>query len=172
MGSSMTGSNDWASAHAAMADRVGGCWLYPLLLIIETIGTVILCWKGLPLYRLLVADPASYATREQIWIWALTAIVLIQIGYWLRYQIRPALPRLHNALLGHIVLFVSRLSFVVATSIFSFVFIAKKLEGQVDAARYLLMVVALFSLFCYMLELQRFGSALIGPEQKSTERAR
>jgi len=155
-----------------MADRVGGCWLYPLLLTMETIGTVIFCWKGLPLFRLLIADPASYETRERIWIWALTAIVLIQIGYWLRYRIEPALPRFRNPLLGHIVLFVSRLSFVVATSIFSFVFIAKKLEAQMDASRYILTLVGLFSLFCYMLELQRFGSALIGAEQKSTELAR
>ena len=154
-----------------MADRVGGCWIYPLLLTMETIGAVIFCWKGLPLFRLLIADPASYETRERIWIWALTAIVLIQIGYWLRYRIRPALPRFHNVLLGHIVLFVSRLSFVVATSIFSFVFIAKRLEAQMDASRYILTLVGLFSLFCYMLELQRLGNALIGPEQKSTELA-
>jgi hypothetical protein len=38
MGSFMTGSNDWASAHAAMADRVGDCWLYPLLLTMKTVG--------------------------------------------------------------------------------------------------------------------------------------
>ena len=151
-----------------MADRVGGCWLYPLLLTMETIGTAIFCWKGLPLFRLLIADPASYETRERIWIWALTAIVLIQIGYWLRYRIEPALPRFRNALLGHIVLFVSRLSFVVATSIFSFVFIAKRLEAQMDASRYILTLVGLFSLFCYMLELQRFGSALIGAEEKAS----
>ena len=168
----MTGSNDWASAHAAMADRVGGCWLYPLLLIMETIGAAILCWKGLPLLRLLLADPTAYETRERIWMWVLTAIVLIQIAYWVRYRIKPELPRLQNALLGHIVLFVSRLSFVVASSVFSFVFIAKKLEGQMDAARSILTVVALFSLFCYMLELQRLGNALIGLEQKSTELAR
>jgi len=168
----MTGPTDLPSAPAAIAVRVGGCWLYPLLLIIETTGTVIFCWKGLPLFRLLIADPASYATREKIWIWALTAIVLIQIGYWLRYQIRPAIPRLHNALVGHIVLFVSRVSFVVATAIFSFVFVAKKLEGQIDAPRYVLTLVGLFSLFCYMLELQRFGNALIGPEEKTSYSAR
>jgi hypothetical protein len=158
-------SNYPPPAPAAMADRVGGCWLYPLLLFIETGGAAVLCWKGLPLLRLLLADPASYETRERIWIWTVPATVLVQIGYWLRYRIRPAPPRLHNALLGHIVLFVSRLSFVVATAVFSFVFIAKKLEGQMDAARYVLTLAGLFSLFCYMLELQRFGNALIGPER-------
>jgi hypothetical protein len=165
-------SNYPPSAPAAIAGRVGGYWLYPLLLIMETVGAAVLCWKGLPLLRSLLADPASYATRERIWIWTVPATVLVQIGYWLRYRIRPALPRLHNALLGHIVLFVSRLSFVVATAVFSFVFIAKRLEGQMDAARYILTVVGLFSLFCYMLELQRFGSALIGPENESTELSR
>src|SRR4029077_1182338 len=161
-----------ASAHAAMKDRVGGCWLYPLLLIIETIGAAILCWKGIPLYRMVVADPTSFETRERIWIWSLIAIALVQIGYWLRYRIRPALPQLHNVLLGHIVLFVSRVSFVVATCVFSFVFIAYKLEGQMDAARYILTVVGLFSLFCYTFELQRLGSALIGPEQRPGESTR
>jgi len=159
-----------ASAHAAMTDRAGGCWLYPLLLTMETSGAVILCWKAIPLYRLLIVDPASYETRERIWVWALTAIALIQIGYWFRYRIKPALPQLHNVLLGHILLFVSRLSFVVATSVFSFVFIAYKLE--LDAARYILTVVGLFSLFCYTLELQRLGSALLGLEQRPGESAR
>ena len=155
-----------------MADCVGGCWLYPLLLTMQTIGAVIFCWKGLPLYRLLIADPASYETREKIWIWAVTAIVLIQIGYWFRYRIKPALPPFNSALLGHIVMFVSRLSFVVATSIFSFVFIAKRLEAQMDVSRYILTLVGLFSLFCYMLELQRLGSALLGPQQGPGESAR
>jgi hypothetical protein len=124
-----------------------------------------LYWKGLPLYRQLVDSPTTFETREPIWGWALAAIVLIQVGYWMQYILQPALPHLASVVLGHIVLFLARLSFLLATSVFSFVFIAKKLESQLMAFELATIIVALFSLFCYMQELQRLGTALL-PERQ------
>ena len=126
----------------------GGRWLYPLLLAMQTIGVILFYWQGLPLYRQVSANPSTYEPQLETRIWTLLAIALIQVGYWIRYQVRPALPYFSNAVLGHVVLFWSRVSFTLATSIFSLVFIAKKLNLQLSPSGYILTIVGLFSLFC------------------------
>jgi hypothetical protein len=150
----------------------GGRWLYPLLLALQTIGAILFYWKMVPLYQQLVADPTAYATREETRVWSLAAIALIQVGYWVRYRVRPALPGHVNPVLGHFVLFVSRLSFILATAVFSFVFISQRLASQMPAARYVLTLAGLFSLFCYMQELNRLGNVMMGQQKNSDASAR
>ncbi len=144
-------------------------WRYPILLATQTLGVLTLYWNGLPWYRELLADPSVYEPRQDTWIWALSAIVLIQVGYWLCYRVSPPRPRLTNVLLGHVVLFVARLSFLLATTVFSFVFFAQKLASRMPPGRYVLMIIGLFSLFCYMQELQRLGKRLIGQKRDRSD---
>ena len=139
----------------------GGSWLYSLLLAMQTIGVILFYWQGLPLYRQVSADPSTYEPQVQTRVWTLLAIAIIQVGYWIRYRVRPALPYFSNAVLGHVVLFWSRVSFTLATSIFSLVFIAKKLNLQLSPAGYILTIVGLFSLFCYMQETKRLGNTIL-----------
>ena len=87
----------------------------------------------------------------------------MQAGYWIRLRLRPPLPRLRNALVGYIVLFVARMSFVLATSIFGFAFIVRRPELQVPGSRYAVLLIGLFALFCYTQELEQLGRAFIGP---------
>ena len=60
------------------------------------------------------------------------------------------------------------MSFVLATSIFGFVFIVRRPEFQIPASRYFIVIIALFALFCYTQELEQLGRAMIGsdPGQK------
>jgi hypothetical protein len=57
------------------------------------------------------------------------------------------------------------LSFVLATSVFSLVFVSQKLADQIPVGRYILTLAGLFSLFCYMQELQRLGNTMMGREK-------
>ena len=139
----------------------GGRWLYPLLLAIQTIGVILFYWQGLPLYRQVSANPSTYEPQTEMRIWTLLAIALTQVGYWISYRLRPALPCFSNAVVGHVVLFWSRLSFTLASSIFSLVFIAKKLNLQLSLAGYILTILGLFSLFCYMQETKRLGNKVL-----------
>ena len=61
-------------------------------------------------------------------------------------------------------LFVARMSFVLATSVFGFVFIVRKPELQIPTSRYLVVIIALFALFCYVQELEQLGRAMIGSD--------
>jgi len=71
---------------------------------------------------------------------------------------------LGNAAFGYIVLFIARMSFVLATFIFGFVFIVRRPELYVPTSRYFVLVIGLFALFCYIQELEQLGRALIGPD--------
>ena len=120
----------------------------------------------MPLYRQLSADPTVYRAHEETRLWSLIAIALIQVGYWVRYRIGPVLPRFASSALGHIVVFLSRLVFVLATGVFSYIFISQKLASEMPVSRYILTLVALFSLFLYSQELQWLGNALMRHEKK------
>jgi hypothetical protein len=140
----------------------GSWWLYPLLLLLQTIGVILLYWEIVPLFRQLVGDPATHEVRTATRIWAMSAIVLIQAGYWARYQLHPTLPTFINSFVGHLVAFAGRLAFILATVVFSFVFISQKLASQLPLVGYALTLAGVFSSFCYMQELQNLGNALMG----------
>jgi hypothetical protein len=88
----------------------------------------------------------------------------MQAGYWTRHRLRPLLPQLRNAFVGYILLFVARMSFVLATSVFGFVFIVRRPEFQIPTSRYFIVIIALFALFCYVQELEQLGRAMIGSD--------
>jgi hypothetical protein len=137
---------------------MNGARLYALMLALETIGAVLVYWEGLSIYRKTLANPAAYdpATTAV----ALGGAVLIQVAYWTRYLLRLRPPRFVNSVLAHIVLFVARMLFTLPTAIFSFVFIAKAVEFSIPGSKYAVIFFALFSLFCYVRELESLGAAL------------
>jgi hypothetical protein len=145
-------------------DARAGSRLYLLLLSVETVGAGLVYWYGLPLYRKTVESPLEFEPHPvQRAVYALTAVVLIQIPYWTRHRLRPPLPRVLNAPLGHLVLFLARLNFLLPASIYSFVFVLGKLGHlQLTGIRFGLLFALFFSLFCYTLELERLGGSFLG----------
>lgn len=160
----MTDRGKPAPEPSLLAPGRGGRWLYPLLLALETVGAVLLYSEGLPIYRKILADPGAY--DPQTTFVALGGAVLIQVAYWARYRMRPPEPRLANVLLAHILLFVSRLIFVLPAAIFSFLFIAKAVDVRMPLSRYAFILFALFSLFCYVLELELLGARILRPKER------
>ncbi len=68
----------------------------------------------------------------------------------MRHRFNPPLPQFHNAFLGHVILFVGSVSFVFAGAVFCFAFIMPRPELQIPPSRYLVLIVGLFALFCYV----------------------
>jgi hypothetical protein len=149
-----------------MPNPTGRQWLHLFLFAMQTIGAVIFYWKGLPLYQQVTADPTAYVPRYDLQLWSISAIGLIQVGYWVHYRIGPEQPQLISTALGHIVLFLSRMVFTLPAAMFSFVFISKKLEYAMPVLGYVLFTAGLFSLFLYTRELQWLGNALMRREKK------
>ena len=134
---------------------------YMLLFAVETLGASMIAGIVLPVYRAALASPATWRPNAANLAWALAAMVLMQAGYWARHRLRPHPPAFHHALLGHVIQFAGRMTFVLATSIFGFVFITRRLEFA--ALGYAVTMLGLFCWYCYTQELQRLGHALIGP---------
>src|SRR5271154_1959775 len=64
---------------------------------------------GLFVYRQVLADPSSHERQPWAIVGSLSSIALMQISYWVSYRVRPPLPQLQNALLGHVILFLARM---------------------------------------------------------------
>jgi hypothetical protein len=160
----MTEPQDPIRASGRLLPAVGHGSYSFLLFAMQTIGAAILFWYTVPLFRQVLLDPGGHEVRPERLIWSLSAVVLMQAGYWIRHRLRPPLPQLRNALFGYVVLFVARMSFVLATSIFGFVFIVRRPEFQMPASRHFIVIIGLFALFCYTQELEQLGRALIGPD--------
>ena len=156
----MQPNNSFAS-DAALAQSARGQWSYFALFGMQTLGAVVLIWTGLRLYREVLADLSH---KPEAWpiVGSLSSIALMQICYWVSYRVRPPLPQFQNALLGHAILFLARMVYVLPTSIFGFVFIAQRPEFDIPVFRCLVLLLGLFSLFCYVRELERLGRVLTG----------
>ena len=157
----MTQPNDSLASTAALARSVRGRRSYFALFGMQTIGAVVLFWTGLLLYRQALADPSH---EPELWpiVGSLSSIALMQISYWVSYRVRPPMPQLQNALLGHVILFLARMIYVLPTAIFGFVFVAQRPEFDIPVFRCFVLLLGLFSLFCYVRELERLGRVFTG----------
>jgi len=157
----MKTQSDFSDSTTGLERKAGARWLYPLLLALQTSGVIVMYWESLPVLRELIQDLAVLAIPETP-LWSLAAVVLIQVGYWIDYRLRPTRPTRVNPLLGHVVLFVARLVFLLGSAAFSLLFIVNAPSTHIPVFRYLLLVAMLFSLFCYTLELERLGKTFMG----------
>ena len=157
-----TGPSDSFGSDTARAQSGRGPWSYFALFGLQTIGAVVLIWTGLLVYRQVLADPSSHERQPWAIVGSLSSIALMQIAYWVSYRVRPPLPLLQNALLGHAILFLARMVYVLPTAIFGFVFIAQRPEFDIPVFECLVLLLGLFALFCYVRELERLGRVLAG----------
>lgn len=141
-----------------------GVGLFFSLLAVQTAGVALLLANIIPLYRLLALDFANYKPDPRTW-WAFTGMLLVQVAYWLRVRLQPPLPRAGSTLLGHVLQFVARLSFVAVTAAFADMFL-KRFDAMKDMdyppLRALGVLFIFFSIFCWTLDLERLAKALRG----------
>ena len=116
-------------------------------------------WHGVPIYRRLLIGETAKGAHVSVFVLSAVAVVLIQIAYWIRLRCFPP-PRFNRQLvLGHVIQFVGRLSFVFIGGMFGVVFFARFHELEFSVWKTLSLLAVLFSMFCYTLELDRLGKA-------------
>lgn len=145
-----------------LASSAGFYWF---LFALQTAGVLIILWQGLPIYRLIIRNPGPQHTTSLTFQWALGAIALIQLAYWLRVS-RARTPALRpNIILNHLLLFAGRLNFVFGAAMFSTILYLRYEELTVSPSLLALLLGTVFSLFCYSLELENVALAA-GPHRK------
>lgn len=148
-----------------------GVGLYFSLLAVQTAGVAIVLANGIPFYRMMVLDFANYSPNPRPW-WAIVGMVLSQVAYWVQVRLQPRLPRIGNIVLGHIVAFVARISFIAVGSTFTVMFLNRFEDlKQMDypPLRALAVLIMLFSLFCWTLELERLAKVLHGDKHETSK---
>lgn len=76
-------------------------------------------------------------------------------------------PVSRNPLLGHLILFLSRLNFIFAAAVFSAVYLVRINELDISLLGLVFLSAVLFSIFCYTLELERIGRAFVERKDRS-----
>jgi hypothetical protein len=135
--------------------------VYWILFLGQTTGDGTILSHLIPLFRQLVTSGVVEKASPKILILAVLGVILIQVCYWLA-QYRFSTLRLHYVpLLGHLVLFLSRLNFIFAAAVFSAVYLVRFKELDISFLGFVLLSTVLFSIFCYTLELERLGKAFL-----------
>src|SRR6266487_1809067 len=130
-----------------------------LLFAAESTGALMILWNGGPIHRRLLMGHTTQQADPSVFVLGAVAVILIQRTYWTRLRCFPPLRFKRQLVLGHAIQFLRRLSFVFIGGMFSVVFFTRFEELEFSIWKVLFLLVVLFSLFCYTLDLDRLGKA-------------
>jgi hypothetical protein len=134
---------------------------YWILFLGQTVGDGTILSHLIPLFRRLVTSGIVEKAPPRLLVLAVVGIAAIQICYWLDQYWFPMLRLNYNPVLGHLILFLSRLNFIFAAGVFSAVYLVRFNDLDISLLGSVLLFAILFSIFCYTLELERLGRALV-----------
>jgi hypothetical protein len=128
---------------------------YVFCALIELVGMVLILWDGVPLFRHLM-QAEQVATLGDHAVLSIGA-VLVQATYWTALRAPPPFDLPDNPFLAHVALFVSRLSFIFASGVFSVAVYRYSDVLDFKVVGSAIMMAALFSVFCFSRHLERIG---------------
>jgi hypothetical protein len=141
--------------------------LYLILFLGQTIGNATILSHLIPVFRQLVTSGLHEKTPSEILVFAALGVIIIQVCYWLDQHWFATLRLSPNPFLGHLILFLSRLNFIFAAAVFSAVYLVRINELEISLWGFVFLSTVLFSIFCYTLELERLGRALVERKDRS-----
>ena len=141
--------------------------LYWILFLGQTIGDATILSHLIPIFRRLVTSGLDEKPSTKILVLATLGVIIMQVCYWLDQYWFATLRLGYNPLLGHLILFLSRLNFIFAGAVFSAVYLVRFNELDISFWGLLILSIVLFSIFCYTLELERIGRALVKRKNRS-----
>jgi hypothetical protein len=141
--------------------------VYWILFLGQTIGDATILSHLIPLFRRLVTSGLDEKVAPETLVFAALGVTIIQVCYWLDQHWFATLRLGHNPFLGHVILFLSRLNFIFAAAVFSAVCLVRFNELEISLWGFVWLAAVLFSIFCYTLELERLGRALVEHKDRS-----
>jgi hypothetical protein len=135
--------------------------LYWILFLGQTVGDATILSRLIPLFRQFINSALDQKASPDILVFAALGVTVIQLSYWVDQHWFPTLRLRYFPLLGHVILFLARLNFIFAGAVFSAVYLVRFNEVHFSPLGFVLLSAVLFSIFCYSLELERLGRALV-----------
>jgi hypothetical protein len=136
--------------------------LFWCLLALQTLGSVVLIWVGLPIYQHLNSAESGGATARVFTI-AMVAVAVMQAAYWpahfLKQRLHFRFPR--NALVGHVLICMGEFSLFFMAALVS-VALFVQYRGLYHALwKFGVLALGLFAASCYKYQLMSLGEILI-----------
>ena len=103
-----------------------------------------------------MAPPRSHPGHALL-LPTLAVVAVMQACYWTRSRIRPSAARSERPVLAHVLVFLSRLSFVFAGSLFSLALFRRIPAFRDYIPGVTVLLAATFAQFCYSRELEYLG---------------
>ena len=128
----------------------------------EAAGSQIILWKGIPVYRRLLSGGTQGGTGD--FVWAIVAVVLMQVGHWLAFRLKPRLQFRRNVLLGHVLLWIAELSLFFANALAVVILIDRFTDLQFVLWKVIVLLAILFAICCYKHQLAGIGDLMIESE--------
>jgi hypothetical protein len=139
---------------------------YILFCALELTGMFLILWHGLPIYRRLFALEIRGTVADEVILWI--GVIAIQVSYWPALRHNPPFNFPRQAFIGLVFVFISRLSFVFASSFFALVIYRHPEAFQFSPRRVLVFFAVLFSVFCFSRHVEAVGNHMIkGPQDAS-----
>jgi hypothetical protein len=139
---------------------------YFVLLALQIFGAVTFIWRELPEFQQVLQFPGIQPPEDDRSDLIMVGIFCgMQIPFWVRLLYIPVPLQRPNLLLGHIFLFLGRLTFIFGSTLFSVVVFRHlpKMGSEIDlflaVRRGIIFVACLFALFCSSLEVERLAHA-------------
>ena len=134
---------------------------YSLVIALETLGQFLILAQGVPIYRSVIQGE-TFETQAPLGVavYVILGACLIQAGYWSNFRVGAEISTGRNVLVGHVILALGRLNFIFVSGMFSVVFFLRYEIVNFTLLNIVLLIVSLFSGFCYTLELERLAKKL------------
>jgi hypothetical protein len=115
-----------------------GIALYWFLFVGQTIGDATILSHLIPIFRQLVTTGLDEKLPPKILVFAALGVTITQVCYWLDQYWFATLRLGYNLLLGHVILFLSRLNFIFAGAVFSAVYLVRFNELEISLLGFVL----------------------------------
>src|SRR5262249_57048656 len=130
---------------------------YWALFAVESAGLLYIIVEALPVYRMLLRGPVGDRPGSHLIVPVACATTVMQACYWSKRKIRQRLRHKEHAFVGHLLLFVSRLSFIFAVPAFSLIVFTRSMDTATSPVGIVVLSAATFAQFCYGRELEVLG---------------
>lgn len=114
-------------------------------------------WKGREVYRQLYLHQTTASVSNLIII--LISVAVIQAAYWTVLHAPPPFVIRKNHFIAHVILFLSRVSFMLAGALFSIVVLVRLEELSIRPHGLLTFIAVLFTIYCFSRWIERLGNA-------------
>jgi hypothetical protein len=136
--------------------------VYWVMFALGSAGMLFIFYEALPLYRTLIRGSAGVQPGRNLYVPAACVVIVMQACYWINRKTRPPLGQRRHIFLGHVVLFLARLSFIFAGSLLSIVTFTRSADTRFSVIGIALLLAVTFAQFCYARELEALSASLEG----------